>query len=124
MRRKRQATVRVWTEAAKLGTAAPAVIAERLRRLGTRPWGVEESTEALRMVSEKVVAAQHAQWLLWQSTLAAQQRAWWQAWAALVSGRVPRARIAPDAALDGTARALAATRRRVQANARRLRRRS
>ena len=73
-------------------------------------------------------AMQEAQWSLWQQVLTAQQQAWLAAWRAVLGLRVPATssamqRAARDAAI-ATRRALQPVRRRVKANARRLKRRA
>jgi len=117
------ATWRLLAEAAAIGWGAPYVMQQRVARLaGKRSWSAAQQAEALRMVTEKVSAVQQAQWIGWQAAVAQQQRAWWQAWAAAATGR-PAAWTAPSVAQTTqlAARMLAPTRRKVQANARRLR---
>ncbi len=78
------------------------------------------------MIVEKVEAMQEAQWLLWQQALNAQQQAWlalWQGGLGLPAAmpRVAMTRAARDAAIVAR-RVLQPVRRRVKANARRLKR--
>lgn len=78
------------------------------------------------MIVEKVQAAQRAQWVLWRHALAAQQDAWSKLWTAGSSPTraLPSATALRRAATDSTVlahRVLQPTRRRVRANARRLR---
>ena len=80
------------------------------------------------MIAEKVEAMQEAHWSLWQQTVSAQQRAWLAAWQAALGLRVANHGGAMERAARDTAiaarRALQPVRRRVKANARRLKRRA
>jgi hypothetical protein len=123
------AYLRLAQSATEIGWAAPQVVQKRSARLFSgRPWGAAEHAEALQMVLEKVQAAQAAQMTLWQRAMGEQQRLWLATWSGAAAGRLPRAptrralqRGAGDLANLAT-RMLAPTRRRVKANAKRLRR--
>ena len=80
------------------------------------------------MIVEKFEAMQEAQWLLWQQAVSAQRQAWLAAWQtglglSASAPRVAMTRAARDAA-NAARRALQPVRRRVKANARRLKRRT
>jgi hypothetical protein len=115
--------------AGEIAWYSPQVVHERTRRLLAPPalGPVSDPREIARMITEKLQAGQEAQWAVWQQALAMQQRLWADLWSAALTGRSPSAswraagrRGAGDAAMLYQ-RALAPARRRVKANARRLR---
>jgi hypothetical protein len=118
--------------ASEIAWYSPQVVQKRTRRLLTAPTLTRSADrkEATRMVAEKLQAGQEAQLAFWQQTLAMQQRMWTDPWSAALAGRSPRASLrragrrgARDAAVLAQ-QVLAPVRRRVKANARRLRARS
>lgn len=115
--------------AGEIAWFAPFVIQQRGARMLTQPRAqAANQREAMRMIVEKVEAIQEAQWLLWQQAVNAQQQAWLAAWQtglglSASAPRVAMTRAARDAA-NAARRALQPVRRRVKANARRLKRRT
>ena len=115
--------------ASEIAWYSPQVVQQRTQRLLAAPTltRAADRKEATRMVAEKLQAGQEAQWALWQQSLAMQQRLWTDLWSATLAGRSPGAslrragrRSALDSAVLGQ-QVLAPVRRRVKANARRLR---
>jgi hypothetical protein len=129
----RRDALAAWTKlalhAGEIAWFAPFVIQQRGARMLTRPHAqAAKQREAMRMIVEKVEAMQEAQWLLWQQAVNAQQQAWLAAWQtglglSASAPRVAMTRAARDAA-NAARRALQPLRRRVKANARRLKRRT
>jgi hypothetical protein len=115
--------------ASEIAWYSPQVVQKRTKRLLAAPtlMRAADRKEATRMVAEKLQAGQEAQWALWQQSLAMQQRLWTDLWSAALAGRSPQGslrragrRSARDSA-QLAQRVLAPVRRRVKANARRLR---
>jgi len=115
--------------AGEIAWYSPQVIQKRTRRLLATPARerLTKPDEAVRMITEKLQAGREAQWAVWQQSLAMQQRLWADLWGSALTGRSPSASLraagrrgARDAAVLYQ-RALAPARRRVKANARRLR---
>jgi len=118
------------TSANEIAWTAPWVIQARTGRVLRNPTlsRAVDRREVMRMVIEKVQAAQEAQWVLWRQALASQQDAWTKLWTTGLSPRstVPTATAIRRVATDSSVlahRVLQPTRRRVKANARRLRKR-
>ena len=107
---------------------APQVVQRRTTRLLGAP-GLKRASdrrEATRMVAEKFEALFEAQMALWQHAWTLQQRTAQDAWRAMLSGRASgresgSARRSAYTSLRLARRSLAPMRRRVKANARRLR---
>ena len=108
---------------------SPQVVQKRTQRLLAAPTltRAADRKEATRMVAEKLQAGQEAQWAFWQRSLAMQQRMWTDLWSSALAGRSPNVSLrragrrgARDAAVLAQ-HVLAPVRRRVKANARRLR---
>ncbi|HTN50529.1 MAG TPA: hypothetical protein VMK32_13965 [Burkholderiaceae bacterium] len=111
--------------ASEIAWTAPFVIGQRSARLlAAQTMRSAERREAVRMVSEKLDALQEAYALIWQDALAAQQRAWLEAWRAGTGGRKRSSSAQAADVLRNTAhlarRALRPIRRRAKSNARRL----
>lgn len=115
--------------ASEIAWYSPQVVQKRTQRLLAAPTltRVADRKEATRMVAEKLQVGQEAQWALWQQSLAMQQRLWTDLWSSALAGSSPQAplqragrRGARDAAVLAQ-QVLAPVRRRVKANARRLR---
>ena len=108
---------------------SPQVVQKRTQRLLAAPTltRAADRKEATRMVAEKLQAGQEAQWALWQQSLAMQRRMWTDLWSSALAGRSPNVslrRAGRRGARDAAVLAqyvLAPVRRRVKANARRLR---
>lgn len=118
--------------ASEIAWYSPRVVHRRTQRLLAAPalTRAADRKEATRMVAEKLQAGQEAQWALWQQSFAMQRRLWSDLWSTALAGRSPNAplrragqRGARDTAVLAQ-RVLAPVRRRVKANARRLRARS
>ena len=115
--------------AGEIAWYSPQVMQKRTRRLLAAPTltRAADRKEATRMVAEKLQAGQEAQWALWQQSVAMQQRLWTDLWSAALAGRSPQGslrRVGRRSARDSAVlaqRVLAPVRRRVKANARRLR---
>jgi hypothetical protein len=115
--------------ASEIAWYSPQVVHKRTQRLLAAPTltRAADRKEATRMVAEKVQAGKEAQWALWQQSLAMQQRMWTDLWSSALTGRSPGTSLrragrrgARDAAVLAQ-QVLAPVRRRVKANARRLR---
>ena len=115
--------------ASEIAWYSPQVVQKRTERLLAAPTltRATDRKEATRMVAEKLQAGHEAQWALWQGALAMQQRLWTDLWSAALAGVSPQAvlrRSGGRGARHAAALAqqvLAPVRRRVKANARRLR---
>ena len=115
--------------ASEIAWYSPQVVQKRTQRLLAAPTltRAADRKEATRMVAEKLQAGQEVQWTLWQQSLAMQQRMWTDLWSSALAGRSPNVSLrrtgrrgARDAAVLAQ-KVLAPVRRRVKANAQRLR---
>lgn len=121
-----------WKLAMSAGEIAwytPQVVQQRTARMLAAPTRnrASDRNEDARMVSEKLHAGQEAQRAFWEQSIAAQQRLWAGLWSAALAGQSPARtmkaagrRSARDAAFIAR-HTLAPVRRRVKANAKRLR---
>ncbi len=115
--------------ASEIALSAPQVVRARTARLTTAPGlaSARNRREAVRMVSEKWDAGLAGQAALWQAGWQMQQQLLNDFWAVALGHRSPRraakrlGRRGAQTALVLAQRSLATVRRRVRANARRLR---
>jgi hypothetical protein len=114
-------------QASEVAWTAPFVIQQRYTRLlAPRANNASNRREAARMVTEKVEALQEAQYAMWQHAMMSQQKAWARLWTVGVGPAVTPAAAAARGLRDSALlarRALQPMRRRVKANAKRLRKR-
>ena len=116
-------------DASEIALTAPWVVQQRSAHWvsGRGPHSAKNRREAQRMVSEKWAAGLEGQAAFWQATWQLQQNLLSDFWAVALGQRSARGlnrRVAEQstrATLRGTQRSLAAVRRRVRANTRRLR---